>query len=84
MIFQPRGSVVEVNPEKQGLKHEVYAGRGMAVLTVVEVNPEKQGLKPCGTPIRSRARGWVVEVNPEKQGLKHRFGHLSLRLFIGL
>ena len=38
-------SVVEVNPEKQGLKPELMP-RHRVGFDVVEVNPEKQGLKP--------------------------------------
>ena len=63
------GGVVEVNPEKQGLKLVAALMLANIASPVVEVNPEKQGLKP-------RVQGdWedtapVVEVNPEKQGLK--------------
>ena len=60
--------VVEVNPEKQGLKPGVDRTDG-DVPPVVEVNPEKQGLKPVfenGITLKVH----VVEVNPEKQGLK--------------
>ena len=38
--------VVEVNPEKQGLKHFLSVLGIGARYRVVEVNPEKQGLKP--------------------------------------
>ena len=37
--------VVEVNPEKQGLKHGLWSLRVQHQFQVVEVNPEKQGLK---------------------------------------
>ena len=43
-IYETSG-VVEVNPEKQGLKPRVIQPCEYVRILVVEVNPEKQGLK---------------------------------------
>ena len=63
--------VVEVNPEKQGLKRVPVSEaspissccRSESRKTRIETSPSATFIPPCSR---------VVEVNPEKQGLKHR------------